>query len=94
MDLKAYHTSPGTFDLITDDVIISGVVVANDKSGNFYKQLFIQDSTGAMQLLLDANSLYVTYPVGRKVYIKCKGLTLSDQNNNMATGCESSRWWS
>lgn len=84
--LKAYHTSPGTFDLITDDVIISGVVVANDKSGNFYKQLFIQDSTGAMQLLLDANSLYVTYPVGRKVYIKCKGLTLSDQNNNMALG--------
>ncbi len=84
--LKAYHTVPGQYDLITDDVIISGVVVANDKSGNFYKQLFIQDSTGAMQLLIEGFSLYNTYPVGRKVYVKCKGLTLSDQNNNMAMG--------
>lgn len=84
--LKAYHTIPGAYDQITDDVIISGIVVANDKSGNFYKQLFIQDTTGAIQLLVDAYSLYATYPVGRKVYVKCKGLTLSDANNNMVMG--------
>ena len=46
--LKAYHTIPGAYDQITDDVIISGIVVANDKSGNFYRQLFIQDTTGAI----------------------------------------------
>ena len=84
--LKAYHTIPGAYDQITDDVIISGIVVANDKSGNFYKQLFIQDTTGAIQLMVDAYSLYATYPVGRKVYVKCKGLTLSDANNNMVMG--------
>ncbi len=84
--LKAYHTIPGAYDLINDDVIISGIVVADDKSGNFYKQLFIQDTTGAIQILLDAYSLYGSYPVGRKVYVKCKGLTLSDANNNMILG--------
>ena len=84
--LKTYHTIPGVYDLINQDVIISGIVTANDESGNFYKQLFIQDSTAAIQLLVDANSLYATYPVGRRVFIKCKGLTITDSYSNMLLG--------
>jgi hypothetical protein len=84
--LKTYHTIPGTYDLITEDVIISGIVTANDKSGNFYKQLFIQDSTGAIQILVDAFSLFASYPVGRRVFVKCKGLTLTDSYSNMVLG--------
>jgi Family of unknown function (DUF5689)/Domain of unknown function (DUF5017) len=84
--LKTLHVNTGAYDMITTDVIISGIVVANDKSGNFYKQLFIQDSTGAMQILIDANSLYGTYPVGRRVFVKCKGVTLTDASYNMVLG--------
>lgn len=84
--LKTYHTVPGTFDLITEDVIISGIVTANDKSGNFYKQIFIQDTTGAIQLLVDAYSLYTSFPVGRRVFVRCKGLTLTDSYSNMVLG--------
>ncbi|HSN60926.1 MAG TPA: DUF5689 domain-containing protein [Ferruginibacter sp.] len=84
--LKALHTTGGAYDLITSDLIISGVVVANDKSGNLYKQLFIQDSTGGLQVLLDASGLYGTYPVGRKVFIRCKGLTITDYNRTMELG--------
>ena len=84
--LKAMHTSNGAFDVVTSDLIISGVVVADDKSGNFYKQIFIQDSTGGLQILLDAASLYGTYPVGRKIFIKCKGLCISDYNRTMELG--------
>ena len=85
-DLKAMHTSFGVYDVITTDIIISGVVVADDKSGNFYKQLYIQDSTGGLQILIDANSLYGTYPVGRRIYIRCKGLCISDYNRTMQLG--------
>lgn len=84
--LKALHTTPGAYDVITDNLIISGVVVADDKSGNLYKQLFIQDSTGGLQVLLDANSLFGTYPVGRRIYIKCKDLCISDYNGTMELG--------
>ncbi|HQW85118.1 MAG TPA: DUF5689 domain-containing protein [Ferruginibacter sp.] len=84
--LKAMHTSAGAYDVITSDIIISGVVVADDKSGNFYKQLYIQDATGGLQILLDANSLYGSYPVGRKIFIKCKGLCISDYNKTMELG--------
>lgn len=75
--LKALHTVGG-FEGINTNVIISGTVVADDKSGNFYKELYIQDETGAISLKLDASSLYTQYPVGRKVFIKCNGLYLSD----------------
>ncbi|MBK7121482.1 MAG: choice-of-anchor J domain-containing protein [Chitinophagaceae bacterium] len=84
--LKAMHTTSGAYDVITTDMIISGVVVANDKSGNLYKQLFIQDETGGLQIMLDATNLYGTYPVGRRIFIKCNGLAISDYNKTMMLG--------
>ena len=85
-DLKAVHTSAGAYDIITTDLVISGVVVADDKSGNLYKQLFIQDATGGLQIMLDATGLYNSYPVGRRIFIKCKGLCISDYNGLMELG--------
>jgi hypothetical protein len=84
--LKAKHTVSGAYDVITEDLIIEGVVIANDKSGNLYKQLFIRDSTGALQILLDANSLYGSYPVGRKIFVRCKDLCISDYNGTPQLG--------
>ncbi len=82
--LKAMHgtlpTDQGRLDVITTDVIISGVVVADDKSGNLYKELYIQDATGGIALELDAAGLYGTYPVGRRLFINCKGLCVTDYN--------------
>jgi hypothetical protein len=51
-----------------------------------YKQLYIEDATGGLQILLDANSLYGTYPVGRKIFIKCNGLCITDYNGTMELG--------
>lgn len=84
--LRALHTVSGAYDVINSDIIISGIVTANDKSGNLYKQIFIQDTTGAMQILIEANSLYGTFPVGRRVFVRCKGLCLSDYHANMQLG--------
>ena len=72
-----YSATGDDTTLITNDsIVISGIVTANDASGNLYKQIIIQDSTAAIQVLATAYSLYGNYPVGRKVYIKCKGLIL------------------
>ncbi|HMU45717.1 MAG TPA: DUF5689 domain-containing protein [Chitinophagaceae bacterium] len=84
--LKAMHTTSGAYDIINSDIIISGVVVANDKSGNLYKEIYIQDGTAGINLLLDANGLYNSFPVGRKVYVKCNGLCISDYNRLVQLG--------
>lgn len=63
-----------TVQRIDSDWTIYGIVNADDRSGNLYKQINIQDSTGGITLLIDANSLYTKYPIGRKVYVHLKGL--------------------
>ncbi len=54
--------------------VLEATVIADDASGNFYKQLVIQDSTGGIRIDIDAYSIYTDFPIGRKVWIKCDGL--------------------
>lgn len=71
-ELKAQFN--GNLELINDDIIIKGIVVANDESGNLYKKIVIQDATGGIELSLDRNSLYTEYRLGQLIYIKLKDL--------------------
>ncbi len=54
--------------------IIEAIVVADDKSGNFYKQLIIEDATGGMRIDIDGYDLYNEYPIGRRVWVQLGGL--------------------
>lgn len=59
------------------DTTVCGVVVADDRSGNYYKQIVIEDtSLGGIVLYLDQTYLYSDYPVGRRLYVNLKGLYL------------------
>lgn len=77
-DLKKLHVTSGTYDLITEDLVIGGTVVMDDRSGNYYKTLVIQDSTGGLEIKFNDGYLYNRYPIGRKIYIRCKNLMLTD----------------
>lgn len=77
--LKSLNPANGQFIEVTNDLVFRAVVSANDKSGNIYKQLYIQDSTGAIALDIDATGLFNQYPVGREVFIKAKGLYLVNE---------------
>lgn len=75
--LKQLYYSNLSPTLIDSDWTIAGLVVADDRSGNFYKQIVVQDSTSGITVLIGKSSgLYSDYPIGRKIYIKCKGLYL------------------
>ncbi|RYZ55654.1 MAG: hypothetical protein EOP49_02420 [Sphingobacteriales bacterium] len=71
--LKLRMATSGSAKRIDSNWTIYGIVTADDRSGNFYKQITIEDSTGGIAVLIDANSLYSKYPIGRKVYINLKG---------------------
>lgn len=62
---------------ITDDLYIKGIVTADDKSGNFYKKIHLQDSTAAIAVNIDRSKFYSLFPEGRNVYVNLKGLFLS-----------------
>jgi hypothetical protein len=75
LSLSALNLSSGKYRTMGDTTVY-GIVVGDDKGGNIYKKIFIQDTTGGLQLILDKTYLYSDYPVGRKIYVKLKGLTL------------------
>jgi hypothetical protein len=83
--IRALHTNldAGVIDTIKtpdsgDTIIISGVVVMDDRSGNYYKKLVIQDSTAGIEVAFNDADLYTRFPVGRTIYIRCNGLLLTD----------------
>lgn len=88
LQLKNYYldTLSRALTLIDKDIIISGIVVANDESGNLYKKMVIQDATGAIELALDKNSLYNEYKLGQRLFIKTKGMYIGDYNNLVQLG--------
>ena len=80
-DLKKLHSNfTGGFRPITEDIVIGGTVVMDDRSGNYYKTVVIQDSTGGIEISFGNGYLYNRYPIGRKIYVRCQGLMLNDYN--------------
>ncbi|RLD45947.1 MAG: hypothetical protein DRI94_15265 [Bacteroidetes bacterium] len=86
-DLKAMFTNSSV--LIDTNIVIKGIVISNDEYGNFYKELFIEDETGAVGIELDDGYLYEKYPVGRLVYVNCKGLYLGKDYDVIKLGLSS-----
>jgi len=72
---QALNMGTGQYRVLGDTTIY-GVVIADDHSGNFYKQIVIQDSTAGIVVTIDKTTIYGDYPIGRKVYVKLKGLIL------------------
>ncbi len=68
---------------VMGDTTITGVVVADDRTGNFYKQIIINDSSAGINIALSSSYLYSNYPIGRKVYVKLKGLTIMNYKNEV-----------
>ncbi len=84
-DIKARYVS-GPPVAITDDAVIEGVVNCDDRSGNYYQQIAIQDATGGVILRLGSFNLFNDFPVGRKVFVKLKGLYLGRFNGTLQFG--------
>lgn len=59
---------------IEDSIVISGVVVADDESGNVYKQIYLRDTTATIVIGINTTGIYSKLPVGQKIVVNCKGL--------------------
>jgi len=72
---------------ITTDVIFDGIVIGDDSTGNIYKQIIIQKDSSGISFQVDMTNFYTEYPVGRHIYVKCKGLYIAnDGDGNFEIG--------
>ena len=76
--MNTFYTA-GQYTTITLDKYLKAVVVADDKSGNFYKTIIVEDENSdlGIALLIDENEIHATLPVGRRVFVKLKDLTIT-----------------
>ena len=86
-DLKAMYKNGKPME-VTGNVWIKGQVTSSDKTGNIYRELYIQDKTGGIDLKLGKSSLYSEYSLGQWVYVHCDGLTLGAYNGMPQLGLE------
>jgi hypothetical protein len=78
-ELKSmFSLSEDEMVLMSEELVFDATVVANDKSGNIYQEIIVQDETGGLVISIDAYDLFTKFPVGRKVYVKCQGLYLAN----------------
>lgn len=78
-DLKSlFSLSEDEMVQMSEELVFDASVVGNDQSGNIYQQIILQDETGGIVISIDAFDLFTKFPVGRKVYVKCQGLYLAN----------------
>ena len=69
--------------LVENDIYVKGYVSSSDKTGNFFKEFYIQDSpsspTGALKIILEQVDSYNQFNKGREVYINLKGLFIGEE---------------
>ncbi|MBA2611703.1 MAG: choice-of-anchor J domain-containing protein [Bacteroidetes bacterium] len=73
-DLKAIASCTNNCNKVfTTDTYLSAVVLADDVTGNFYKETFVRDATGAIHLTFKAAPIIF---IGDSIRINMKGLSI------------------
>ena len=85
-EVKQLVTSPLT--LITGDYVLKAKVTANDRTGNLFKYIYVEDATGGIRVNIDKASLYgdPRFYVGKELYIKLKDLYVGAVNGEIQLG--------
>ena len=76
--LKAMYKKHGEPKCIEGGVVIRGEVVSSDESGNVYRELYLQDATGAIDFKIGRSSSYDDYKPGQILYVDCEDLYVGE----------------
>ncbi len=78
-----------TFDSDFPDYF-TGYVTSSDKTGNFYKELFVQNKasepTAAIKISIDMRDLYTKFPVGQKIFVYLHGFAIHKSHGEIVLG--------
>ena len=85
-DLKSMYKAPGVE--IMSNIWIKGQVISSDQNGNVYRELYIQDETGGIDVKVGKSSLYSDFKLGQWVYVRCASLTLGSYNGMPQLGLD------
>lgn len=103
-DLKAKYSKAianSSFERITEELQLRATVIGNDIGGNIYKQIIVQDATGALVVGINGTGLFPFLSVGQQILIDLKDLCiggygeqpqLGDEYNNSIGRMSTEKW--
>lgn len=76
--------------MIADDLIVEGIVITSDESGNMSNTISFQDkaeeATAGIQIELAERPVYGLYPIGSTIQVKLKGLKVAYDRGTIRIG--------
>ena len=83
--VKELYISGGKPIEIISNIVVKGYVTSSDKSGNFYKEFYMQDApenpNSGIKVSLNLSNSYNKFNIGREIYIRLKGLYIGETNS-------------
>ncbi|KIA89977.1 DUF5689 domain-containing protein [Kaistella jeonii] len=78
----------GASSQITGDFLLKVKVTANDEAANLTQSIYAEDETGGIRINVNKANLYqdARFRVGKAIYIKLKGLAVSNVNGEIQLG--------
>lgn len=71
---------------VTGEVVLAGVVSANERGGNFYRSLCIESDGAALEVMAGVDRLHNDFPVGCRVTLRLRGLAVGKSRGVLQVG--------
>lgn len=72
--------------VVEGDFVVEGRVTTSDRAGNFYRSLCIESGGAALEVMAGGRQLHLDYPVGSRVVLRLRGLTLGRSRGVLQAG--------
>jgi hypothetical protein len=63
-------------------------VVSDDRQGNFYKTLVVDDGTGGIEIRMDVEEIFKRFPIHSRATVRLSGLWLGSYGGTLQLGAE------
>ncbi len=84
-ELREYLHGEGEL-IFAEEIELSGRVVSSDRAGNFYNTFFIDDGTGAAEIMAGMPDLDAVYHPGQRIAVRARGLAVGWRDGAMQIG--------
>lgn len=82
-EVKAEYQEENGPKFVENNIAVKGYVSSSDQTGNFFKEIFLQDSpdnpTTGIKVIMNQVDSYNQYNFGREVYVRLTGLYIGEE---------------
>lgn len=83
---KTETTTSYAYKQVTEPMQIKAVVTGNDIEGNIYKEISVQDETGAIIIAVNQGGMFGYLPVGTEILVELNGLYVGNYGKQAEIG--------